>query len=74
VERQIVFYGAASDRGQILRRHGLPEKREVSPALGGADAEVWWYHTDGISYWFNQDQLIRTHTFEPLKPGPPPAR
>lgn len=71
VARQITFYGEASDRGRILRRHGLPDKREVSPALGGPDAEIWWYYAEGISYWFSGDELIRTHTFQPIKAAAP---
>ncbi len=67
IERQIGFYGADSDRGRILRRHGLPDKREASRGQGGPDAEVWWFYGDGVSYWFSGDQLIRTHTFEPNK-------
>jgi hypothetical protein len=67
IERQIAFYGAVSDRGRILRRHGLPDKREASPGQGGPDAEVWWFYGDGVSYWFSGDQLVRTHTFEPNK-------
>jgi hypothetical protein len=71
VSREIAFFGEASDRGRILRRHGLPEKRETSPGLGGPDAEVWWYYSDGVSYWFQEDRLIRTHTFAPNTLGPP---
>jgi hypothetical protein len=67
VDRQIGFYGEASDRGRILRRHGLPDKREPSPAEGGPDAEIWWYYADGVSYWLTGDTLLRAHTFEPIK-------
>jgi hypothetical protein len=67
VERQIAFYGPDSERGRILRTHGLPEKREFS-RTGGVDTEVWWYYTDGVSYWFSGGQLIRAHQFQPL-PG-----
>ncbi len=67
VERQIAFYGGDTERGQILRQHGLPEKREPS-GTGGTDAEVWWYYVDGVSYWFSGGKLTSTHKFQPI-PG-----
>ena len=72
VERQIAFYGAESARGQILRRHGLPEKREVS-AGPGDETESWWYTADGVTYWFSGPALIRSSTF-PSIPGSLPPR
>lgn len=72
VERQIAFYGADSERGQILRKHGLPDKREGSRTAEG-DSEVWWYYADGVSYWFTGAKLTRTHEFTPI-PGAVPAR
>jgi hypothetical protein len=65
VERQIASYGPDSDRGRILRRHGLPEKREPSGA-GGPSIEVWWYYADGVGYWFSDGRLTRTHEFQPI--------
>lgn len=67
-ERQIAFYGAESARGRILRRHGVPEKRET-PAGPGDETEAWWYYADGVTYWFSGPTLIRTSTF-PSIPGP----
>ncbi|MBI2563926.1 MAG: carboxypeptidase regulatory-like domain-containing protein [candidate division NC10 bacterium] len=72
VERQMAFYGPGSERAQILRRHGLPEKRETS-GTGDAAAEVWWYYADGVSYWFTGDKLTRTHQFQPI-PGATPTK
>lgn len=72
VERQMAFYGPGSERAQILRRHGLPEKRETS-GTGDAAAEVWWYYADGVSYWFSGDKLMRTHQFQPI-PGATPTK
>jgi hypothetical protein len=72
VERQIAFYGADSEKGRILRKHGLPEKRETS-GTGDAAAEVWWYYADGVSYWFTGEKLMRTHEFTPI-PGAAPVR
>jgi hypothetical protein len=72
VERQMAFYGPASERGQILRKHGLPDKRE-GPRAAEGDAEVWWYYADGVSYWFKDGQLTRTHEFTPI-PGAAPAK
>jgi len=66
VERQIAYYGRASDRGTILLRHGLPEKREPSRS-GDESAEVWWYYADGVSYWFRGEKLERTHPFPPIR-------
>jgi YD repeat-containing protein len=72
VVRQIAFYGAESARGQILRRHGVPEKRET-PAGPGDETEAWWFYADGVTYWFSGPTLIRTSTF-PSIPGPVPPR
>jgi len=71
VERQIVFYGPDSERGQILRKHGLPDKREGSRTAEG-DSEVWWYYADGVSYWFTGEKLTRTHEFTPIPGATPP--
>ena len=71
-ERQIAFYGPESERGRILRRHGVPEKRET-PAGPGDATEAWWYYADGVTYWFSGPTLIRTSTF-PSNPGPLPPR
>ncbi|RPI10706.1 MAG: carboxypeptidase regulatory-like domain-containing protein [Zetaproteobacteria bacterium] len=69
VARQIAFLGADSDRGRVLRQHGLPEKRDA-PAKAD-DPEVWWYYADGVSYWFVDDRLTRTHQFTPMmQPAP----
>jgi len=72
VERQIAFHGADSEKGRILRKHGLPEKRETS-GTGDAAAEVWWYYADGMSYWFTGEKLTRTHEFTPI-PGAAPTK
>ena len=72
VERQIAFHGADSEKGRILRTHGLPEKRETS-GTGDAAAEVWWYYADGVSYWFTGEKLLRTHEFTPI-PGAAPTK
>lgn len=70
VERQIAFYGSESDRGKILQKFGLPEKREqVGP---GGESEVWWYYTDGVSYWFTGGKLTKTQEFQPVPAATPP--
>jgi len=69
VVREIAFYGADSDRGRILRRHGLPETRARSTDPGGA-AEVWGYPAQGVSYRFAGDRLVQTQTFAPSPPAP----
>ena len=66
VERQIAFYGAGSERGRILRTHGLPDKRERPPDAGG-DAEIWWYYEAGVSFWFTGDTLTKTNKFPPIR-------
>jgi hypothetical protein len=70
--RQVAYFGAESERGQILRKHGLPDKREVPPS-SGADPEVWWYYADGVSYWFVGEHLTRVSQFPPM-PQAAPAR
>lgn len=72
VTRQIAYFGAESDRGRILRRHGLPDKREMPPGAG-TDAEGWWYFADGVTYWFVGPQLTRTSQFPPMT-APPAAQ
>jgi hypothetical protein len=72
VQRQIAYYGANSDRGKILRRHGLPEKRESSRSDAGP-GDVWWYYADGVGYWFTGDRLLRTQEFAPVQ-GPAPTK
>lgn len=66
VERQMAFYGAGSERGRILRTHGLSDKRERPPDAGG-DAEVWWYYEAGVSFWFTGDTLTKTNKFPPIR-------
>jgi hypothetical protein len=71
VERQIAFYGPESEQGRILRKFGLPERRE-RPGTGD-DSEVWWYYADGVSYWFTGGRLTSTQQFQPI-PQATPAR
>jgi hypothetical protein len=70
VERQIAFYGAGSERGRILRTHGLPEKRERPPDASG-DAEVWWYYEAGVSFWFTGGTLTKTNKFPAIRGASP---
>lgn len=68
VQREIAYYGPESERGKILRRHGLPDRRETS-RVGEETLEVWWYPGDGVAYWFSADRLVRTHSFPPIRGG-----
>lgn len=70
VQRQIAYYGADSEKGKILRRYGLPEKRETS-GQGEQATDVWWYYADGVSYWFTGDKLTRTQEFTPIRQAAP---
>jgi hypothetical protein len=70
VQRQIAYYGADSEKGKILRRYGLPEKRETS-GQGDQATDVWWYYADGVSYWFTGDKLTRTQEFTPIRQAAP---
>ena len=72
VERQIVSFGAGSERGGILRTHGLPDKRERPPDAG-ADVEIWWYYEAGVSFWFTGGTLTKTNKFPPIH-GSAPSR
>jgi hypothetical protein len=71
VERQMTFYGRDSEQGRILRKFGLPDKREQ--VGGGGDSQVWWYYTDGVSYWFTGGKLTKTQKFQPV-PAVTPTR
>jgi len=72
VERQAAFYGPDSNRARVLRRHGLPEKRETA-TIGEEVSDVWWYYADGVAYFFTGDTLRRTHEFTPI-PGVMPGK
>jgi hypothetical protein len=65
VQRQIAFYGDGSERGQVLRRHGLPEGRDRRPGPAG-ELEVWSYPAGGVRYWFDGDRLARTEQIPPI--------
>jgi hypothetical protein len=66
VQRQIAFYGDGSERGQVLRRHGLPEGRDRRPGPSG-ELEVWSYAAAGVRYWFDGNRLTRTEQIPPTK-------
>ncbi len=69
VQRLIAEVGAESPRGQILRTHGLPEKREPF-TLEGQAGETWWYYALGVSYRFVGPNLLGRY---PLAPAPSKA-
>lgn len=69
VQRLIAEYGATSPRGQILRTHGLPEKREAF-TLEGKGGETWWYYGLGVSYRFLGPELLGRYPLESA-PGKP---
>ncbi len=64
VQRLIAEVGAESPRGQILRTHGLPEKREPF-TLEGQVGETWWYYRLGVSYRFVGPKLLGRYPLEP---------
>ncbi len=64
VQRLVGEVGADSPRGQILRTHGLPEKREPF-TLEGQVGETWWYYTLGVSYRFVGPNLLGRYPLEP---------
>lgn len=69
VQRLIAEYGAESPRGQILRTHGLPEKREPF-TLEGQTGETWWYYNLGVSYRFVGPKLLGRYPLEPAAGKP----
>ena len=66
VQRLMAEYGAESPRGQILRTHGLPEKREDF-TLAGEAGETWWYYSLGVSYRFVGPRLLGRYPLEPAE-------
>ncbi|HEY7677629.1 MAG TPA: hypothetical protein VIG69_11180, partial [Candidatus Methylomirabilis sp.] len=64
VQRLMAEYGAESPRGQILRTHGLPEKREPF-TLEGQAGETWWYYGLAVSYRFVGPKLLGRYPLEP---------
>jgi hypothetical protein len=71
VERQIAYYGAQSDRGRVLRQHGLPDRRDTVPG-GGAGDELWVYSAEGVSYRFTGNALTETLKAPQAGPGTAP--
>ncbi len=69
VQRLIAQEGAASPKGQVLRTHGLPEKREPF-TLEGQAGETWWYYTLGVSYRFIGPLLLGRYPFDPTTGKP----
>jgi hypothetical protein len=69
VQRLMAEYGADSPRGQVLRTHGLPEKREPF-TLEGQAGETWWYYALGVSYRFVGATLQGRSAFEPATGKP----
>ena len=59
--------GAASERGRILLKLGLPEKIARGPAAEPGVDEEWWYFTKGVVYSFRGPDPISLRRFEPVK-------
>lgn len=68
-QRLLAEHGAESPKGQILRTHGLPEKRETF-TFEGEEGETWWYYRLGVSYRFVGPKLLGRYPFEPLSAKP----
>jgi hypothetical protein len=64
-------FGDQSNRGRILRRLGLPERRQTFPDAPGR--ELWWYYAKGICYQLQGDQVVKTSRFDPVLPPRPSA-
>jgi len=58
--------GPDSNRGKILRRLGLPERRETVGTPGGR--ENWWYYAQGICYQLQADSVLKIRRFDPVLP------
>jgi len=69
-QRLVAEYGADSPRGQVVRTHGVPEKREPF-TLEGQQGETWWYYRLGVSYRFVGPRLLGRY---PTTPGPATAQ
>ncbi|HKY31603.1 MAG TPA: hypothetical protein VJV23_03620 [Candidatus Polarisedimenticolia bacterium] len=73
VERRVAAAGGEStQRGNILRTLGLPEKSSRDEVSG---VEEWWYFTKGIVYTFRGGEPVGSRRFEPVTPpGSAPGR
>jgi hypothetical protein len=56
--------GPGSDRGRVLRRHGLPPQ-----TVAGADGTTEWHYPGGVVYAFKDGVLVRDPA--PATPGAP---
>jgi hypothetical protein len=65
VKTRIERYGAASDRGRILRALGLPSQ-QVEEAQG---LELWAYDAVGVSYLIRGETVVETRRSEPRGDG-----
>lgn len=63
-QRLIAEFGADSPRGQVIRTHGVPEKREPF-TLEGQQGETWWYYRLGVSYRFVGPSLLGRYPTSP---------
>jgi hypothetical protein len=63
--------GADSNRGKILRRLGLPERRQTFADSPGR--ENWWYYAKGLCYQLQGDQVLNLRKFDPVLPPRPSA-
>ena len=50
--------GAGSDRGRLVRRLGIPDRREQS---GGV--ESFWYDREGVVYRFREGRFVDKEQF-----------
>lgn len=66
VQRLVAEYGPDSPRGQVVRTHGLPEKREPF-TLEGQAGETWWYYRLGVSYRFIGARLLGRYPLTPAE-------
>jgi hypothetical protein len=69
VARRIEAAGADSPKGRILRSLGLPEREGPGTGPDGP-REEWWYHSQGVVYFFRDGRAAGFRRFEPVPPGP----
>ena len=66
VKGLLAEFGPDSNRGKILRRLGLPERRETVATAAGR--ENWWYYAQGICYQLQADSVLKIRHFDPVLP------
>jgi len=63
IKAEVDKLGADSDKGRILRRRGIPDKKERFRGKKFKNMQIWWYYSKGICYRFKGSNLDKVFRF-----------